>query len=102
MGISLFKANYGYELTTSLTLKQVKKINPKAKERAKKFMNLYKNFYKITKLVQEQIKKYYNFKKSKKLNFKKGDKAQLLHKNFKNKRLSKKLDYVKIKLFKIL
>jgi hypothetical protein len=43
MGISLFKANYGYELKILLLLKQVKKSNKTAKERVKTFINLYKN-----------------------------------------------------------
>jgi len=64
-------------------------------------MNLYKNIYKIAKLVQERIRKYYNLKKSKGLDLKEGDKVWLLYKNFKLRWLSKKLDYIKIKLFKI-
>jgi len=47
------------------------------------------------------MRKYYNFKKSKGLDLKKGDKVWLLYKNFKSRRLSKKLDHVKIGLFKI-
>jgi len=62
---------------------------------------LYKNLYKIVKLVQERIRKYYNLKKSKGLDLKEGDKVWLLYKNFKLKWLSKKLDYIKIGLFKI-
>jgi len=57
--------------------------------------------YKIAKLIQECIKKYYNLKKFKGLDLKEGDKVWLLHKNFKLRWLSKKLDYVKIGLFKI-
>jgi len=38
-------------------------------------MNLYKNLYKTVKLVQEQIRKYYNLKKSKGLDLKEGDKV---------------------------
>jgi len=38
-------------------------------------MNLYKNLYKIVKLVQERIKKYYNLKKFKGLDLKEGDKV---------------------------
>jgi len=64
-------------------------------------MNLYKNLYKTVKLVQEQIRKYYNLKKFKGLDLKEGDKVWLLHKNFKLRWLSKKLDYIKIGLFKI-
>ena len=64
-------------------------------------MELYKNFRDITKLVQKCIKKYYNKKRSKGPALKEGDKVQLLYKNFKSRRLSKKLDYIKLGLFKI-
>ena len=47
------------------------------------------------------MKKYYNSKRSKGLDLKEGDKVWLLYKNFKSRRLSKKLDYVKLGLFKI-
>jgi len=47
------------------------------------------------------MRKYYNFKKFKGLDLKEGDKVWLLYKNFKLRWLSKKLDYVKIGLFKI-
>jgi len=47
------------------------------------------------------MKLYYNKKKSEGPNFKKENKVWLLHKNFKNWQLSKKLDYVKLKPFKI-
>ncbi len=47
------------------------------------------------------MKRYYDKKKSEGLNFKEGDKVQLLYKNFKSRRLSKKFDYVKLGLFKI-
>jgi len=75
MGTSLFKANYGYKPITSLTLQQVIKISKTAKERVETFINLHKNLYKIVKLVQEHIKKYYNLKKSKGPDLKKGDKV---------------------------
>jgi len=78
------------------------KISKTAKERAEIFINLYKNLYKIAKLVQERIRKYYDLKKSKGLDLKEGDKVWLLYKNFKLRQLSKKLDYVKIGLFKII
>jgi len=47
------------------------------------------------------MRKYYNLKKFKGLDLKEGDKVWLLYKNFKLRQLSKKLDYVKIGLFKI-
>jgi len=77
------------------------KISKIAKERAETLINLYKNLYKTVKLVQERIRKYYNLKKSEGLDLKEGDKVWLLYKNFKLRQLSKKLDYIKIGLFKI-
>jgi hypothetical protein len=44
MGISLFKANYGYKLKISLSLKQVKKSSKTSKERVETLINLHKNF----------------------------------------------------------
>ena len=46
--------------------------------------------------------KYYNLRRSKGLDLKEGDKVQLLYKNFISRRLSKKLDYVRLGLFKII
>jgi len=59
------------------------KISEIAKERVEILINLYKNLYKTVKLVQERIRKYYNFKKFKGLDLKEGDKVWLLYKNFK-------------------
>ena len=47
------------------------------------------------------MKRYYDKKRLEGLDLKEGDKVQLLYKNFKNKQLSKKLNHVKLKLFKI-
>jgi hypothetical protein len=44
MGISLFKANYGYKLKILLSPKQVKKSSKIVKERVKTLINFYKNF----------------------------------------------------------
>jgi len=44
---------------------------------------------------------YYDKKRSEEPDFKKGNKMWLLHKNFKNWWPSKKLNHVKLKLFKI-
>ena len=73
-----------------------------AKERIEKLIQLYKNFYKSVKLVQNYIKRYYNQKVSKGPNLKERDKVYLLIKNFKSKQPSKKLNYIKIGLFKII
>ena len=53
-------------------------------------------------MVQEYIKKYYNQKVFKGLDLKKGNKVYLLTKIFKSKQPSKKLDNIKMGLFKII
>ena len=71
----LFKANYGYKPKTLLLLQQVKKSSKTAKERVKTLINLYKNLQESVKIVQEQIKWYYNLKVSKGLDFKEKNKV---------------------------
>ena len=100
--MSLFKINYSHKLKILLTLQQAKKTSETAKERIEKLIQLYQNLYKSAKLVQDYIKRYYNQKVSKGLNLKEGNKIYLLTKNFESKRLSKKLNYIKIGLFKII
>ena len=58
--MSLFKANYSYKLKILLILRQAKKISKTAKKRMEKLIQLHRNLYKLVKLVQECIKKYYN------------------------------------------
>src|SRR6266567_5675126 len=96
-----FKANYKYILRTLLTLRQVKKISINTKERIKEIIELYKNLRNTAKLVQKYIKRYYDKKRSKGLALKEGDKVWLLYKNFKSRRPSKKLNYIKLGLFRI-
>jgi len=56
----------------------------------------------ISKNGTKKMKMYYDKKRSKRPDFKKRNKIWLIHKNFKNQWLSKKLNHVKLKLFKIL
>ena len=56
----LFKINYSYKLKILLTLRQAKKISKSAKERIKKLIQLHRNLYKLVKLVQDCMKRYYN------------------------------------------
>jgi len=64
-------------------------------------MTLHKKLCESVKMVQERMKMYYNKKRSEGPDLKKRDKVWLLHKNFKNWWLSKKLNYVKLELFRI-
>ena len=100
--MSLFKVNYSYKLKILLILRQAKKINKIVKERIKKLIQLYQNLYKLVKLVQNYIKKYYDQKVSEGLDLKKGNKVYLLTKNFESKRPNKKLNYIKMGPFKII
>jgi len=65
-------------------------------------MTLHKELCESAKMVQKRMKMYYNKKRSEGPDLKKGNKVWLLHKNFKNWWLSKKLDYVKLGPFRIL
>ena len=56
----LFKINYSYKLKILFTPRQAKKISKIVKKRMEKLIQLYRNLYKLVKLVQEYIKKYYN------------------------------------------
>jgi len=51
MGTLLFKVNYGYKLIILLILREAKKISLERKKKSKKSIDLYKNLYKIVKLV---------------------------------------------------
>ena len=51
LGTLLFKVNYGYKLKILLMLRQAKKMSKTAKERMEKLIQLYKNLYKLVKLV---------------------------------------------------
>ena len=49
--MSLFKINYGYKLRTLLLLQQVKKSSEIVKKRVEIFINLYRDFKELVKLV---------------------------------------------------
>jgi len=102
MGTSPFKANYGYEPRTSLSPRQAKKTSSTAKQRMETLMNLHKNLTETAKVVQQRMKKYYDAKRSEGPDLKEGDKVWLLHKNFKSRRPSKKLDHVRLGPFEII
>ena len=82
--MSPFETNYGYTFKTLLSFKQAKKSNKIAKKIVKKLITLYKELYKLAKMVLKKMKQYYNKKRSEGPDLKKGDKVWLLHKNFEN------------------
>jgi hypothetical protein len=99
--MSPFQANYGYEPRTSLSPRQAKKTSSTAKQRMETLMNLHKDLYFTAELVQKQMAKYYDLRRSEGPDLKEGDKVWLLHQNFTSRRPSKKLDHVRLGPFKI-
>ena len=53
----------------------MKKSSKTAKERVETLINLYKDLQELAKIVQEYIKRYYNLKVFKGLDFKERDKV---------------------------
>jgi len=73
--MSPFETNYGYAFRILLSPKQVKKLSEVGKERVKKLIILHKELCKSAKMVQERMKIYYNKKRSKGPDLKKGNKV---------------------------
>ena len=80
-----------------LTHKQAKKISKIAIKKKKKAYTVIQKPLKISKISIRIYKKVF-----KGLNLKEKTKVQLLIKNFKNKKPSQKVGYIKIGLFKII
>ena len=53
----------------------MKKSSKTAKERVETLINLHKDLQELAKIVQEYMKRYYNLKVFKELDFKEGDKV---------------------------
>ena len=53
----------------------MKKSSKIVKKRVETFINLYKDLQESAKIIQEHIKRYYNLKVFKGLDFKEGDKV---------------------------
>src|SRR6266699_5085736 len=68
----------------------------------KHFKFLYNRFKNEFSFVKNQITKYYNIKKMKRLSFEKEGKVYLLYKNIIIKRLNNKLDFKKFRSFTII
>ena len=64
-------------------------------------MQLYQELSQDIAFLTIRSARYYDSKRLKRLTFKERDKVYLLHHNLKTKRLSKKLDYIKLRPFKV-
>ena len=99
-GLSLFFSNYRKDTNLHLDLR----IRPKAKKalvNILRMQTIYREIAKQIKIRNDKIAKYTNRKRKNRPQLKKRDKVYLLIKNIKSKRLSKKLDYIKVGLFQV-
>ncbi len=96
--VSPFFTNYRYEAD----LRQRPDIEvPKAAVKAEQISTLYIMLKEELEFVKTRIKRYYNKHRLEGPCLEKGDKVYLISRNLRIKRLSKKLDFKKIGLFKV-
>ena len=96
-----FFANYGYYPVIMRKLRKFAEIAQKALIKVIQMRTLHNKLQKNIQFLSHCAAHYYNKRKSKSPTFLKRDKVYLLQKNIKTKRLSKKLDYTKLRLFKV-
>lgn len=99
--VPLFSANYGFHPATRQILQKFAKITWKTLIKVEQMQILYDKLQKNIRFFNYRAAHYYNKKKSRGPIFLKENKVYLLQKNIKAKQLSKKLDHIKLKSFKI-
>jgi hypothetical protein len=99
--ISLFKANYRYEISAFNEPYQTSIDNEAGRILANDLWSLYKELIEQLKFVTERNAFYYNKKRSQELTLKERDKVYLDRRNIRTKQLSDKLDNKKLSSFKI-
>ena len=99
IGMSPFKANYGYE--PNLTVQQAQKDVPTAQKLAQDLEKIHTHLQQEWMFLQNRMKHYADKKRLEGPTLKEGDKVYLLRRNIKTKRPSNKLDWKKIGPFKI-
>jgi hypothetical protein len=95
-------ANFGFILNAYYDVQQEKSINPAAILKSNNLKNLHKEIKTELEFIRKYIKNYYNLKRLKRLTFSEGDMVYLATKNIKTDRLTHKLDYKFIGLYKVL
>ena len=86
---------------TTQESKKFAKIAQKASIKIIQMQTLHDKFQKNIQFLNHHAVYYYNKRRSKSPTFSKGDEVYLLQKNIKMKQPSKKLDYTKLRLFKV-
>ena len=97
-GLLLFFSNYRKDANLHLD----PRIRPKAEKvlvNISKIQGIYKEIARQIKNTNQKVIRHNNKKRKNRPQLKKGDKVYLLIKNIKSKRLSKKLDYIKVRPF---
>jgi transposase InsO family protein len=102
IGMSPFKATFGYDMTVARTPLQAKHQAEAAILGAQKLMALHKQLSLDIKFLNERMAYYANKRRSQEPSFKKGDKVYLIRKNLKTKRKSDKLDWKKFGAYEVL
>jgi len=100
--MSSFFANYEFELKTLKKSREFAQLAQKATLQIKQLQLLQRELQKNIQFLSKCMTLYANKKRDKESTFKKKNKAYLLRQNIKMKRLSNKLNHIKLKFYKIL
>jgi len=100
--MSLFFANYEFELKTLKKLREFVQITQKVTIQIEQIHLLHKELQKNIQFLSKRMILYANKKKDKKSTLKKRNKVYLLKRNIKTKRSSNKLNHMKLEFFEIL
>jgi len=100
--MSLFFANYEFELKTLKKLREFVQIAQKVTIQIEQIHLLHKELQKNIQFLSKRMTLYANKKRDKKSTLKKRNKVYLLKRNIKTKRSSNKLNHMKLEFFEIL
>ena len=102
ISVSLFFANYEFKPEIFKESRRFAEIAQKITIQIEQLTLLHKELQKNIQFLVKRSALYVNKKRDKDSTFKERDKVYLLRRNIKTKRLSNKLDHIKLKSFKIL
>ena len=100
--MSSFFANYGFESETLKEPRKFAEIAQKAMIQIEQLQLLHKELQKNIQFLSKRSALYVNKKRNRDSTLKEGNKVYLLRRNIKTKRLSNKLNHIKLKPFRIL
>ena len=100
--MSSFFANYGFESEILKESRKFAEIAQKAMIQIEQLQLLHKELQKNIQFLSKRSALYVNKRRNRSPTFKEGDTVYLLRRNIKTKRLSNKLDHIKLGPFRIL